>query len=584
MINKKTDLSGTSTGYKVFAVVILVLITLFFLFPLYWIVTGSFKDAIEINAREPIWFPQNPTLDNYARLFEQPAFLWLFNIVFISAMAMILTCITASLAGYALGKKRFYGRGILFTIIICAMALPKQVIVIPLLQEMTAIHLNNNIWAVILPTVGWPFGVFLMKQFSETVPTEILEAARVDGAGELRTFFSVVFPMIKPGIGALAIFTFVNTWNDYFLQLVRDVLRLRPDHGRRGPGLHPHHRGVYRLPEVLHPGHCHGRREGLSHIFHLQKDRNSFRMREGIIMSDLNKYRGVIPAFYACYDDEGNISPERVRGLTRYLIGKGVNGLYVGGSSGECIYQGVEERKVVLENVMAEAKGKVVIIAHVACNNTADSRELAAHAESLGVDAIAAIPPIYFHLPEYAIAQYWNDISAAAPNTDFVIYNIPQLAGVALTPSLLKEMQKNPRVIAVKNSSMPVQDIQMWKDAGVLVFNGPDEQYISGLAMGACAGIGGTYAVMPELFLKVYEHFQKGEMEPARQIQNDIDRIIYKMCEAHGNLYAVQKAILAKNGVPCGSVRKPMPALIDSDTAVVEEAHAMIAAAIAKYC
>ncbi len=213
-------------------------------------------------------------------------------------------------------------------------------------------------------------------------------------------------------------------------------------------------------------------------------------------MSDLNKYRGVIPAFYACYDDEGNISPERVRGLTRYLIGKGVNGLYVGGSSGECIYQGVEERKVVLENVMAEAKGKVVIIAHVACNNTADSRELAAHAESLGVDAIAAIPPIYFHLPEYAIAQYWNDISAAAPNTDFVIYNIPQLAGVALTPSLLKEMQKNPRVVAVKNSSMPVQDIQMWKDAGVLVFNGPDEQYISGLAMGACAGIGGTYAVI----------------------------------------------------------------------------------------
>ena len=93
-------------------------------------------------------------------------------------------------------------------------------------------------------------------------------------------------------------------------------------------------------------------------------------------MSDLKKYHGVIPAFYACYDEEGNISPERVRGLTRHLIGKGVNGLYVGGSSGECIYQGVEERKVVLENVMAEAKGKVVVIAHVACNNTADSQVL----------------------------------------------------------------------------------------------------------------------------------------------------------------------------------------------------------------
>ena len=131
---------------------------------------------------------------------------------------------------------------------------------------------------------------------------------------------------------------------------------------------------------------------------------------------------------------------------------------------------------------------------------------------------------------------------------------------------------------------MPVQDIQMWRDAGVIVFNGPDEQYISGLAMGACAGIGGTYAVMPELFLKIYDHFQKGEMEPARQIQNDIDRIIYKMCSAHGNLYAVMKAILAKSGVVCGSVRKPMPGLIDSDAAVVDEAAAMIADAIAKYC
>ena len=217
---KKTDLSGTSTAYKVFAVVILIMLAIFFLFPLYWIVTGSFKSAIDINAKVPVWFPMNPTMGNYDKLFAKPAFLWLFNIVFISAMAMILTCITAALAGYALGKKRFYSRTILFTIIICAMALPKQVIVIPLAQEMKLLHMSDTLWAVILPTVGWPFGVFLMKQFSETIPNEILEAARVDGAGELKTFFSVVFPMIKPGIGALAIFTFVNTWNDYFLQLV----------------------------------------------------------------------------------------------------------------------------------------------------------------------------------------------------------------------------------------------------------------------------------------------------------------------------------------------------------------------------
>ncbi len=219
-MNKKTDLTGTSKGYKIFSVIILIAVVLFFLFPLYWIITGSFKNNAEITAREPIWFPMSPTMENYMELFDNPAFLWLFNIIFISAAAMLLTCITASLAGYALGKKRFIGRGVLFTIIICAMALPKQVIVIPLAQLMTFLNLKDTLWAVILPTVGWPFGVFLMKQFSESIPTEILEAARVDGAGELRTFASVVFPMIKPGIGALAIFTFVNTWNDYFLQLV----------------------------------------------------------------------------------------------------------------------------------------------------------------------------------------------------------------------------------------------------------------------------------------------------------------------------------------------------------------------------
>ena len=304
-------------------------------------------------------------------------------------------------------------------------------------------------------------------------------------------------------------------------------------------------------------------------------------------MFDIKKYQGVFPAFYACYEDDGSVSPARTRALAKYLLEKGVKGLYVGGSSGECIYQSVAERKVILENVMAEVGGKMTIIAHVACNNTADSQELARHAESLGVDAIASIPPIYFHLPPYGIADYWNDISAAAPNTDFIIYNIPQLAGVSLTIPLLQEMKKNPRVIGVKNSSMPTQDIQMWKDEGgpdFVVMNGPDEQFISGLAMGATGGIGGTYAVMPELYLKVMSLYQAGEMKLAAEIQNEICRIIYKMCSAHGNLYAVMKAVLKKHGMDIGSVRKPLSALIGSDMAVVEESSSMIDAAIAKYC
>ena len=302
-------------------------------------------------------------------------------------------------------------------------------------------------------------------------------------------------------------------------------------------------------------------------------------------MKDFSKYQGIFPAFYACYDKNGEISPEATRALARYLLNKGVKGLYVGGSSGECIYQSVAERKLTLENVMAEVGGKMTIIAHVACNNTADSRELAAHAESLGVDAIAAIPPIYFHLPPKAIAKYWNDISDAAPNTDFIIYNIPQLAGVAPTVPLLQEMLKNPRCVGVKNSSMPVQDIQMWKDEGAIVFNGPDEQLLSGLAAGAIGGIGGTYAAMPELFLKIRECYLSGQMETGREIQNECCRIIYKLCSAQGNMYAVIKEVIRLQGGPdVGGVRAPLLELAESDHAVTVEAAQMIADAIAKYC
>lgn len=305
-------------------------------------------------------------------------------------------------------------------------------------------------------------------------------------------------------------------------------------------------------------------------------------------MANLEKYKGVIPAFYACYDEEGNISPKRVRALTEYHIKKGVKGVYVNGSSGECIYQSVEDRKITLENVMAVAKGKLTVIAHVACNNTKDSVELAKHAESLGVDAIAAIPPIYFRLPEYAIAKYWNDMSAAAPNTDFVIYNIPQLAGVALTQNLFAEMRKNPRVIGVKNSSMPVQDIQMFKAAAgndYIIFNGPDEQFISGRVIGAEGGIGGTYGVMPELFLKMDELVKANKLEEAREVQYAANEVIYKMCSAHGNMYGVIKEILRINeNLDLGGVREPLPQLIESDFEIAKEAAKMVKEAVAKYC
>ena len=226
-----------TTAYKVISVILLVILAVLFLFPLYWIVTGAFKTGQDIYSTKIVWWPSEWTLNNFERLFSRrtcplfqigsivgptapAAFRWLLNTVFMAVAAMLLTCLTAAMAGYALAKKRFAGRAIVFGLIVCAMALPKQVILIPLLKEMSGLKLIDTLWAVIFPTVGWPFGVFLMKQFSESIPGEMLEAARIDGASELRTFATVVLPLVKPGIGALAIFTFINAWNDYFMQLV----------------------------------------------------------------------------------------------------------------------------------------------------------------------------------------------------------------------------------------------------------------------------------------------------------------------------------------------------------------------------
>lgn len=238
--------------YTIACLVILAVLAFLFIFPVYWIITGSFKTQVSINATTPEWFPSEWVGTNYAKLFSRQkaplwefavpfsshfsadgkdviwwagpqvpaAIRWLVNTVFMAVASMILTCVTSAMAGYALAKKRFIGRGVLFTLIVCAMALPKQVILIPLLREMSSLQLYNTIWAVIFPIVGWPFGIFLMKQFSEGIPGEMLEAARIDGASELTTFTRIALPIIKPGIGALAIFTFINSWNDYFMQLI----------------------------------------------------------------------------------------------------------------------------------------------------------------------------------------------------------------------------------------------------------------------------------------------------------------------------------------------------------------------------
>ncbi|ACG61626.1 N-acetylneuraminate transport system permease [Streptococcus equi subsp. zooepidemicus Sz35] len=209
------------TASDILTTAILCLLTILFIFPFYWIMTGAFKSQPDTIVVPPQWWPKAPTVENFkALIIQNPALKWLWNSIYISVATMLLVCGTSSLAGYALAKKRFYGQRLLFSVFIAAMALPKQVVLVPLVRIVNFMGIHDTLAAVILPLVGWPFGVFLMKQFSENIPTELLESAKIDGCGEIRTFFNVAFPIIKPGFAALAIFTFINTWNDYFMQLV----------------------------------------------------------------------------------------------------------------------------------------------------------------------------------------------------------------------------------------------------------------------------------------------------------------------------------------------------------------------------
>jgi len=300
----------------------------------------------------------------------------------------------------------------------------------------------------------------------------------------------------------------------------------------------------------------------------------------------LEKFHGIIPALYACYDDQGDISESRTKDLCDYFSEKGVQGVYVGGSSGECIYQSLDERKDVLRYVAKHLKGKMTLIAHVGAPSTRDSIELAKHAAELGYDALSAIPPIYFKLPDSAVYKYWSEIIAATP-LSFIIYNIPQTTGYTLTTALFQKLLNNKQVIGVKNSSMPVMDIERFKKAGgddIVVFNGPDEQFVAGRIMGADAGIGGTYGAMPELFLQANRFVQEGKFIEAQHIQSDINDIIIALCSLNGSMYAVIKEVLNRRGVNIGSVREPLEGISGDDHVRIDSIVQMIDQAITRYC
>lgn len=275
--------------------------------------------------------------------------------------------------------------------------------------------------------------------------------------------------------------------------------------------------------------------------------------------SDLSKFKGIIVAMNACYRDDGEISVDRVRALARHYLNAGVKGLYLAGSTGEGILQSVEERKRVLQSVVEEVGDKLTVIAHIGAPATKDAVELAIHAESVGADAISAVPSIYYPLSSKGVEHHWQTI-VDSTNLPFIMYHIPVTTGFHLDTELFTKMARQEKVIGVKVSSADTFEIQQFKEKGgknFIVFNGTDEQYLAGRIMGAEAGIGGTYGVMPELFLKIERCITEGNMVEAQDWQFKVNEIIADLLSL-STLYGACKAILKMRGLDTGRPRMPI--------------------------
>jgi len=201
------------------------LIVIFFailsLFPLYWLLTSSFKNSSDVLKMPPDWFPKTFTLSNYTDVFNnQPALTWTYNSLVVSLVSTLALIVFSSMAAYAFSKLEFKGKNIIFIIFISSLMIPKEVMIVPLFRIIQDFGMVNSLNGMIWPNVATAFGVFLLKGFFDAIPDSLREAAKMDGASEVRIFVKIMLPLVKPGIGALFILNFVQVWNDYLWQLV----------------------------------------------------------------------------------------------------------------------------------------------------------------------------------------------------------------------------------------------------------------------------------------------------------------------------------------------------------------------------
>jgi N-acetylneuraminate lyase len=280
----------------------------------------------------------------------------------------------------------------------------------------------------------------------------------------------------------------------------------------------------------------------------------------------LKNLGGLYAALITPFHENGEVNYEQIQNVVEFLIQKGIDGFYVCGSTGEAFLLTMEERKKILETVIAKNRGRVSVIAHVGNIGTDLSVELGKHAKAAGADAISSVTPFYYKFSEKEIINYYY---ALADRTQMptIVYNFPSLTGFALSIKDVDELAKNPNIVGIKHTSLDLYALERFKKAHprLTVFNGHDEVLLYGLIAGADGGIGSTYNFMPHKFRKLRQFVLQGKIKEAQNVQHEINDVIDYVSK-YGAM-RVAKEFLRDWGFDCGNCRAPFTPLTDAEKA-----------------
>lgn len=284
---------------------------------------------------------------------------------------------------------------------------------------------------------------------------------------------------------------------------------------------------------------------------------------------DTNFFHGLYPALITPFLADEHLDEDGLARLADHLIRQGADGLYVCGSSGEAMLLSLAERKRVLEVTLATAQGRVPVVAHIGCQRTADTIELAQHAGNAGARAISALPPVFYRYTIGELSAYYREVMDAVP-LPFIVYNAPALTGVFFDRDNIGDVFDHPCACGMKFTSYDTYRMQrlMAQYPEKTVINGHDEIYLSTLALGTPCAIGSTLNFQLEAFRLIREQFKAGDLAAAQQGQDRVNQVIDILMEV--GVFRGLKGVLSLLGLPGGHCRRPFAPMTDAELRKLE--------------